>query len=199
MDGYGVDPAALKATEHGIDSAMQELKSIGFSGGQAETGNGFDNVALSSLKVGNAALNSAFDAFCERWSWGVRTLMQDGSEFAVRLGLAAGYYHEVNNYGVGLLKDVTNDLVGNPHLSDEQAAKQSFQSTISAALHPDFSRASVENAGHHMGATWKNEGRSLMDGPNGWGKDLIGATGHGKDYEQIKDQMFGPQQQGGQG
>ena len=37
------------------------------------------------------ALASAFSGFTGHWTWGVRTL-QDGSQFARRLGLAAGVY-----------------------------------------------------------------------------------------------------------
>ena len=50
------------------------------------------------------ALASALSGFTGRWSWGVRTLVQDGNQFAQRLGLTAGMHADTegNMSGVAM-------------------------------------------------------------------------------------------------
>ena len=80
-DGYGVDPNALRATAKGIDDAIAELKTLGVDG-SAGMGRGFSGLALRGMQVGPGGLQQAFEQFCERWPWGVRTLVQDGNQIA---------------------------------------------------------------------------------------------------------------------
>jgi hypothetical protein len=114
--GYQVDPEALKLAAEGINGAISELKSLGIEE-SGEVGRGFSNVELTGMQLGNAGLRGDFDAFCERWSWGVRTLVQDGNEIAKRLGLSAGIYYDQEQYTEGTLKDVVNAATGNPYRS----------------------------------------------------------------------------------
>jgi hypothetical protein len=189
-EGYGLEPAALQETAQGINAAITELKAIGVDEA-GESGRGFSELSLSGLEIGHDGLQGAFDAFCERWAWGVRTLVQDGNEMANRLGLAAGRYHDMEQYAVGLLKDVVSDVGGDPHKSDDQVEQESWQQ-LAADSRPDYSAASWDKAGSQMAAQWKAEGRDLAEGPMGLGKTAANAVGAGDAYARVEDQAFGP-------
>ena len=96
-DGYRVDPEALARITRGINVAIDELKELGFDI-EAAQGRGFDDLELAGLEVGDANLRQVFADFCERWGWGVRSMMQDANGFAQRLNLSAGLYHEQEQY-----------------------------------------------------------------------------------------------------
>jgi hypothetical protein len=195
--GYQVDPEALKLAAKGISGAITELKGLGIDE-SGEVGRGFANVELTGMQLGNSGLRGAFDAFCERWSWGVRTLVQDGNEIAFRLNLSAGLYYDQEQYAEGALKDVVNAAMGNPNLTQEQVEGQSWGKTLSDnsindVLHADYSATSFEHGAEHSEQTWKSEGRDVMDGPMGVQKDVMDGMGAGKGYERLKDEMFGPE------
>jgi hypothetical protein len=188
-EGYCLEPAALQETADGINEAVAELKALGFAEG-AEAGRGFSELELSGLETGHAGLRDAFEQFCERWEWGVRTLVQDGNQLAARLGLAAGRYHDMEQYALGLLKDVAVDVGGNPHLTDEQAGQQSWQQ-LADGDRPDYSADSWDKAGQQMAAQWKAEGRNLAEGPLGLGRTAAGLAGAGDGFAQAEDDVFG--------
>jgi len=103
-DGFTVDRAALLETAQGINDTIGALEGLGFDE-EAETGRGFSGLALSGLQAGYAGLQSAFAGFCDRWSWGVRALVQDGNQFAQRLGLSAGMYADAEQPIIGSVKN----------------------------------------------------------------------------------------------
>lgn len=48
----------------------------------------------------------------------MRSLVQDGNQFASRLGITAGVYADTEDYLTGVAEDVPDALAGDPHLSD---------------------------------------------------------------------------------
>ena len=102
-DGFSVDRAALNETAQGINSTIGALKGLGLDE-KAEAGRGFSGLALPGLQTGDAGLAQALGSFCDRWSWGVRTLVQDGNQFAARLGISAGVYADTENYLTGVAR-----------------------------------------------------------------------------------------------
>jgi hypothetical protein len=167
--GFTVDRAALRETARGISDTIGALRKLGFVE-EADVGRGFSGLALSGLQVGNAGLQEALSGFCDRWSWGVRSLVQDGNEIAVRLGLNAGVYADAEQYAVGALKDVTDAAVGDPHLSDAQAEQGSWAQAagVASSQRPnDLSAAAWRQAGTQIEQTWQTEGRDLLNGPLG--------------------------------
>ena len=124
-DGFSVDQAALNATAQGINNTIGALKGLGIDE-TGEEGRGFSLLSLTGLQAGQADLASAFGDFCDRWSWGVRSLVQDGNQFAARLGLSAGVYYDTEQYLTGVAKNVTVAVAGDPHLTDGQAAQASW-------------------------------------------------------------------------
>lgn len=145
--GYQLEPGALERITTGINQAMSELKELGFDI-EANLGRGFADLELADLEVGDSALRETFSGFCDRWGWGVRSLMQDANEFAVRLNLSAGIYHEQEQYQSNTLKTVWTAAAGNPYLSKEEVEQRSWGETlkdnsISHLANPDYSPESV--------------------------------------------------------
>lgn len=194
-DSYAVDPQALKLAADGINGAIAELKTLGIDE-SAEVGRGFSNIELSGMQIGHAGLHDSFAAFAERWAWGVRTVVQDGNEIALRLGLSAGLYHDQEQYVSGTFKDVVNAAMGNPDLTQEQVEAQSWGQTLSdnpytQVRDADYSAESAAKAGEHMKETWQAEGRDMMDGPMGVRRKAAGLAGLGDEYEQAQTDLFG--------
>ncbi|MGW2713370.1 hypothetical protein ACWC4J_30995, partial [Streptomyces sp. NPDC001356] len=105
MSGGGEDLATegLGLIAKGLTEALGELKELGMVG-EAGAGRGFSDIALSGLELGHQGLTDEFKSFCERWEWGVRSLIDEGNGFALKTGLAAGTYYETDQYVEGTFK-----------------------------------------------------------------------------------------------
>ncbi|HEY2280237.1 MAG TPA: hypothetical protein VGI00_17900 [Streptosporangiaceae bacterium] len=130
-DGFSVDRRALTETAQGIRASIGALQDLGLDE-TAEVGRGFSGLSLTGLQAGHADLAGTFGGFCNRWSWGVRSLIQDGDQFAARLGLSAGVYADTEQYLTSVAKHVTVAVAGDPHLSDGQAAQDSWSQDAAA-------------------------------------------------------------------
>jgi hypothetical protein len=175
-DGYAVDRAALAEAAQGLNDVIGELSGLGFDE-TGEVGRGFSELALSDLQVGDTDLASSFGTFCDRWSWGVRTLVQDGNQFAQRLGLSAGLYNDVENQVTGAIKDVVVAGVGDPHMTDQQAAAASWSqdaALVTGAQTPG-SEMSLKQDLRAVEQQWKGVGQNAMNTPQAKSvKDLLG-------------------------
>ncbi|MDY0816311.1 hypothetical protein [Kitasatospora purpeofusca] len=176
MAGFGVDPQVLKLAEEGINAAITELQGLGITG-LAESGRGFSELELSGVEAGHPDLHAVFTGFCERWSWGVRSLVQEGSELALKLGLSAGFYHEQERYAHGLLKGVVTAGIGDLHQTEEQVEGKSWDqiwgdNQYSQLTNPDFSPQSAEKALDGIGKTWKDIAKEKLEGPFGINKAI---------------------------
>ncbi|WP_280403593.1 type VII secretion target [Nocardia brasiliensis] len=125
-----VDPAVLQQAAKGIQSTVGELSNLGI-GETGNMGRGFALLTLSTMEAGKHTVQQTFEEFTERWSWGVRALVQAGNSIAKTLGLAAGRYHEMDEKAEGMLKKMWTHLAGNPHLTDEQITARSWGDTFS--------------------------------------------------------------------
>lgn len=123
--GYQLEPEAFEALTEGIRAATAELKELGFDV-EAQLGRGFDRISLDSVECGDDGLAAVLESFCERWGWGVRTLMQDANSFSRKLGITAGFYYEQEQYVSGTLKQTVSAAMGDPGLSAEEARKRSW-------------------------------------------------------------------------
>ncbi|MHB9759280.1 hypothetical protein ACYBSK_33285 [Streptomyces sp. BYX5S] len=166
-DGYQVDPEALDRVTKGINAAMSELKELGFDI-EANLGRGFDELELTGLESGHGGLTQVFAEFCDQWSWGVRSLMQNANDLARGLGLSAGAYHEQEQYISTTLKGTYDGLVGNPYLSEDEAARQSWSDTLKSPvtepLNPDFSAESALRA-QQTEAAWDQAAQNAQSSP----------------------------------
>ncbi|WP_069627830.1 hypothetical protein [Streptomyces niveus] len=199
----------------GLTDALSELKELGMVG-QAGMGRGFGEMELSGLELGDEGLTEDFKSFCERWEWGVRSLVQEGNGFAVRTGLSAGTYYETERYVEGTLKVVTNASIGNPYASEDEVTGQSWGDIAKSGAFGgvDYSQESWDRAGENIEQGWKDTGRDVLTsrtvGVAGLNPqnmhDNFGVTE--AEYERMLDDTFGPspearaeadQQQGGAG
>jgi hypothetical protein len=194
--GYEVSPALLHETAKGINDALADLKDLGVEG-TADAGRGFSGMELTGMQVGHAGLMNAFNDFCDKGSWGVRTLVQDGTTYADQLNLNAGAYYDAEEYASGTFKDLYADSLGNPDLTDQQVEAQSWSTTladnpINDALHPDYSDASIAKADADIADTWKAEGRDVTNGFEGMNQTLAEQAGLGAQFTQAENNTFGP-------
>jgi hypothetical protein len=111
------------------------------------------------LEVGDDGLQQVFGDFCDRWGWGVRSLMRDANEFAGRLGLSAGIYHEQEQYVSDTLKTVWTAGTGNPYLSPDEVKERSWSQTlkdnpVSQVANADYSAESFTSGQDEVKAAW---------------------------------------------
>jgi hypothetical protein len=140
--GFQVDYGLLAEAAKGINGLISQLSDLGIAE-TGEEGRGFALLDLDAEGLGGPALASAFSGFTGRWSWGVRTLVQDGNQFAQRLGLAAGVYADTERYLSGIAKVAVNAAWGDPHLSSQQVENESY-GKIFSAWRPSMTLSSQE-------------------------------------------------------
>ncbi|MEU2797406.1 hypothetical protein [Streptomyces sp. NPDC006863] len=219
MTGGGGGGKDLKAdglalVAKGLTEALAELKELGMVG-EAGAGRGFSDIALSGLELGHEGLTGEFKSFCERWEWGVRSLVNEGNGFALKTGLSAGTYYETEQYVEGSFKVVANAAIGNPYASEDEVTKQGWGEIAKSGAYGgvDYSKESFDQALANSEQGWKDAGRDVMTsrtvGPMGLNpENLHGAAGMSDaEYDKWLDSTFGPspeerakaagQQQGG--
>ncbi|MGW3542642.1 type VII secretion target [Nocardia niigatensis] len=123
-----VEPAVLTQAANGINSIIGQLSDLGIKETGA-MGRGFALLALSPLQAGKASVQSTFETFCNRWSWGVRSLVQSANSLAQSVGLAAGRYQMMDEQAKNALKEVYSHLFSNPHLTKAQTTNHSPTTT----------------------------------------------------------------------
>lgn len=193
-DGYNVTETALAQTAAGLNGVIHELQSMGQEAA-ADVGRNFASLKLTGMQTGHSGLTSAFDGFCDRWEWGVRTIVQDADQIAQRLGLSAGTYYEMDQYAMKTLKVVVSSDIGNPNLTEEQQENMSWgdigaDNPVNDFLHPDFSAKSADQALSDMGQTWKDTGHDM--GQSITAETAATLTGQKDEYNQSLEDVFGP-------
>ncbi|MFE2988594.1 hypothetical protein [Streptomyces sp. NPDC059262] len=214
--GKDLKTGGLDLIAKGLTEALAELKELGMVG-EAGAGRGFGDIALTGLELGHEGLTGEFKSFCERWEWGVRSLVNEGNAFAVKTGLSAGTYYETDQYVEGTLKVVTNAAIGNPYASEDEVTQKGWGdiATSGALSTPDYSKESFDQAMANSAQGWKDAGRDIATshtaGPLGLNpENMHNAAGvSDAEYNKWLDDTFGPspearakaaeQQQGAQG
>ncbi|MFF5635438.1 hypothetical protein [Streptomyces sp. NPDC012825] len=155
---------ALAAIAKGIDLAHAELKDLGMAG-QAAMGRGFSGLALSGIELGYGGLTSEFETFCDRWEWGVRALTLRGNGFAQGVGLSAGSFAEQEQYVKDSIKIGVNSLNGNPHLSEDDVKKMSWETVRDQQAWDgaDWSEKSFTDTYQEVKQTWQNTAYDVED------------------------------------
>ncbi|MFC7303183.1 hypothetical protein ACFQVC_02995 [Streptomyces monticola] len=198
MDWKELAADGLGDIERGINAALDELKELGMVG-EAGAGRGFEEVSLTGVQLGHAGLAEAFGSFCERWEWGVRTLIAEGNRFAQGVGLNVGTYHETEQYVEGTFKIGANSLFGNPYATEEEVTSKSWdQLKDNHAFASADTPADVLKAKENMIQGWQDAGRDAATSPltdplTGAARDASGMTD--EQYEAGLDEAFGPSPQ----
>ncbi len=194
MSGDDADLAApkdaLELIAKGITDSLGELKELGMVG-EASMGRGFSDLTLSGMQLGHGGLTSTFKSFCERWEWGVRTLVQEGNDFALGVGLSAGAIYEQDQYIHGSFKVLTNSAMGNPYASEEEIAGKSWGDVLSSntfthVRDADYSMESFEKAHENSTQAWKN---TAWDVSTATGSPAITAMNYGVDAAGMRDEV----------
>ncbi len=156
---------ALEQIASGINAAYAELKELGMIG-EASTGRGVSDLALSGLELGHGGLTEQFKTFCERWEWGVRALMLRGNAFAQGVGLSAGSFAEQERYLKDTLKIGVNAVNGNPHLTEDEVKQKSWDDIKSQSPYDDadYSKESFAKAHADSQQTWRDTTYDINDG-----------------------------------
>lgn len=97
------DKASVAKFTRGVGATIDGLGELGGATGSV-MGKGFSALSMTGMEAGHHGLAVDFEDFCERWEWGVRALVNDASQIANRLGLAAGTQWEHDQYVAGTLK-----------------------------------------------------------------------------------------------
>ncbi|MFC9293131.1 hypothetical protein ACFTWH_01440 [Streptomyces sp. NPDC057011] len=177
MAGNGdleVSPTAVKNIQDGLRKAIAELRESGDAGG-ASMGSGFEDLSMTGMEAGHMGLSKDFEDFCERWEWGVRSLIQNASALAGNLGIAAGTVWEEDQYIQGAFKVAANAAYGNPHASEDEIEKKSWDDIFRADVYkPDYSAESFQKGAQDIKQTWSDTGDKLKSsGKIGSLKDLL--------------------------
>ncbi|MFE8942544.1 hypothetical protein [Streptomyces sp. NPDC007856] len=195
--GADLATGGLDEIAQGLTLALGELKDLGMVG-MAGAGRGFSQLELSGLELGDETLTGTFHSFCERWEWGVRSLINEGNALAVKTGMSAGTYYETDQYVGGTMKIGLNSLIGNPHASEDEVTKEGWGEIATQDLHPDYSKQSFERAYDNSLQGWKDAGRDVMTShitgmPGINPADMHGAFGvSDSQYNKFLDDTFGP-------
>ncbi|MFI8007672.1 hypothetical protein [Streptomyces sp. NPDC086010] len=133
--------------------------------GEASTGRGFSDLALSGLELGHGGLTSEFETFCNRWEWGVRALTHKGNGFALGVGLSAGSFAEQEQYVKDSFEIGVNSLNGNPHASEDEVKAMSWDTIRSQSAYdtPDYSWESMSQAKDEVNQNWKYTAYDVED------------------------------------
>ncbi|MFF5854836.1 hypothetical protein ACFY8B_04225 [Streptomyces sp. NPDC012751] len=215
--GKDLKTEGLDLIAKGLTDALGELRELGMVGA-AGAGRGFGDLALSGLELGHEGLTDAFKSFCERWEWGVRSLIGEGNAFAEKTGLAAGTYYETDRYVEGTFKIVANAAVGNPYASEEEVEKQGWGEIATSGGYGggvDYSQESFEEAWANSRQSGKDALRDVMTSrtlgplPGVNPENLHGVLGMSDEqYDRVVDDLSGPspeerakaaERQGGEG
>ncbi|WP_257226091.1 putative T7SS-secreted protein [Rhodococcus opacus] len=128
-DHLEVDPSVLIQAAQGITAITESLSGLG-TGETASVGRGFSLLALSPMEAGKQEVQTSLEEFAERWSWGVRHLVQSANEIARVLDLAADSYYTTEQVYSDALKTVWTNSVGNPHLSGDEISDRTWGETL---------------------------------------------------------------------
>ncbi|WP_317443222.1 hypothetical protein [Streptomyces collinus] len=145
----------LKLMAEGINKALSEMDSLGGMKGWAGAGRGFTSLEMDGMAVGDDHLGAMLHTFCERWQWGVRDLMQEGNALAEGMGLAAGTFHQTDEYVKGSLKVAYNSMVGDPFASNDQVEKESLDQINHAASTTGYGEKDRDNLVNSVKQTGK--------------------------------------------
>ncbi|MGW6852816.1 hypothetical protein ACWGCK_29275 [Streptomyces virginiae] len=210
MSGDGADldvsKPALAQIAKGITDSLAELKEVG-SVGSASMGGGFTALALSGMETGHEGLASTLGTFCERWGWGVRSLVQQGNAFAMKVGLSAGAMYEQDQYIQGSFKVVANAALGNPYAEEKDIIAKDWggvlsDNPITQIRGADYSRESFDRATENGSEAWKSAVRDVNSSDILLSNQLADAVGLRDEMDAVVEGTVGPAheaQPGGEG
>ncbi|WP_405830574.1 hypothetical protein [Streptomyces sp. NBC_00105] len=200
MSGDGADldasKQALGEIAKGITDSLAELRELG-SVGTAGMGGGFTELGLTGWETGHEGLTSTLGTFCERWGWGVRSLVQQGNTFAMNVGLSAGVVYEQDQYIQGSFKVVTNAALGNPYAAEKDVIDKDWgevfsDNPITQIRDADYSLESFGQATENGNEAWKTAVRDVNSSDILLSNQILDTVGLRDDMDGIVNDFVGP-------
>ena len=188
----------------GINKALSELDSLGTVKGWAGAGRGFTGLEMDGKDAGDDHLGAMLHTFCERWQWGVRALIDEGNAFAEAMGLAAGTFHQTDDYVKDSLKIAYNSVVGDPFASNDQVAGESLDQINHSVMTTGYGEKDRENLLHSVKETGRGMAWDVATSEGVPGDPLSSALSglagpSDEDRDAAVEKVLGPRPQGGDG
>ena len=168
--GYRATPAAMRDAADGIDGLVGELGTL-TTAGRAGAGRGVAGLELDAGQLGHDELAAALAAFCHRWEWGVRALVQSGTEMARGLRESLQGYENADTETGSLFSRLLSDAAGDPRADPEQAAHRNPDEILRGG-----SPVTWAHAGESIATTWSSLGRDVVE----TGADRATRSAHGE-------------------
>lgn len=161
-----VDPEVIRTAAAGINGVITDLSSTPVIGSYAaRSGRGFTSLQMSGKESSSPVVKTALDAFCSRWEWGTRALIQVANKIGSALNLGAGAYELKEDYISDAFKDYANDLIGDPSLqqhgtkdrpgTNDLSWGQLWDHNYNKLRHPDYSAKSFTDTAGDVRAAGK--------------------------------------------
>jgi len=158
VTGFGVDLGAMGQAIKGINDTVAALKEIAPDGGLlVSTTATFGIICPDEDECGDEVLADAFKEFFERWRWGLRHLVKEGTAMASALTDTKTVYEKVDDK----LKQTFQVLLGDPH-SQTDPAKQSWEELGKSYLQPADARQQWDKAATGMENAWNSSVKDVL-------------------------------------
>ncbi|WP_086660710.1 hypothetical protein [Lentzea kentuckyensis] len=159
MTGFGVDLGAMGQAIKGINGTVAALKEIAPDGGHlASTTSTFGMLCPNEDECGDEVLADALEEFFERWRWGLRHLVKEGTEMVSALTDTKSVYEKAEDKA----KQAFQLLLGNPNSHDDPT-KQSWEGLAKSGLNQTT-----------PGQQWDRATKGAEDAWDSSVKDIIG-------------------------
>ncbi|MCX5145554.1 hypothetical protein OHB36_01970 [Streptomyces sp. NBC_00320] len=196
----GVSKQALDQIAKGITDTLSELEELGMVGA-AGMGRGFSHLGLSGMQTGHDSLASTLRTFCQRWEWGVRSLVQQGNGFAASVGLSAGLVHEQDQNIQGSFKVAVNAAWGNPYASEDAITGKGWGDVVSdnpftQIRDADYSRESFDRSSGNIKEAWKGAAHDVNSSDMLLSNQVIDAAGLRGEVDDVVEDVLGPAPEG---
>ncbi|GAB2819564.1 hypothetical protein [Lentzea nigeriaca] len=157
MTGFGVDLGAMGQAIKGINDTVAALKEIAPDGGHLASATAtFGFICPDEDECGDEALAEAFTEFFERWRWGLRHLVKEGTEMVSALTDTKSVYEEAEDKA----KKAFQLLIGNPHAHTDPT-KQSWME-LEQSLQPTSVGQEWDKATKGMDDAWNSSVKDVM-------------------------------------
>lgn len=158
MNGFGVDLGAMGQAIKGINDTVAALKEIAPDGGHLmATTTSFGFLCPSESECGDPVLAEAFDEFFERWRWGLRHLVKEGTEMASALTDTKSVYEEAEDKA----KQAFQFILGNPS-SQADPTKQSWEELAKPYLQQPSAGREFDAVTKGVENTWNSAVKDVL-------------------------------------
>lgn len=158
MTGFGVDLGAMGQAIKGINDTVAALKEIAPDGGHlmsTTTSLGF--LCPSESECGDEVLAEAFEDFFDRWRWGLRHLVKEGTEMVSALTDTKSVYEEAEDKA----KQAFQAIFGNP-ASQADPTKQSWEELAKPYTQPPSAGREWEVASKGLENAWNSSVKDVL-------------------------------------